>query len=326
MRLFYNDEHAMLLGIRTASQPVSPFVPTAGSVAGAVANPQVGDPTATDPSGRPFFPSLFITDITDDPDSRAGDWQFGGTPMPPTAVFGTWKGGTRSGADFALDKDPAKNDYDLDGTGTLQPDPVPAGLENQGYGSEVRWDVNALVAAGKIQTGRLYRMQVMVHDGDQNKDGGDVGQACALVSVTTVPPPPPSACPPPTGQECTSGIVGFLLRYTGPARGATTLTFTGSNGASVTYTLASLTPGTVLVGPPDDPFTLDATKHGGDKLGTKTNVLINGTLTEVFHTSCSCKTNNFIPGLPACLDSSSPDNPSGQKGEPSPLFTVVNFK
>ena len=43
-------------------------------------------------AGRPVFPALYITDITNDPaNPYAGDWQFGGTGIPPHAVFGTWK-------------------------------------------------------------------------------------------------------------------------------------------------------------------------------------------------------------------------------------------
>jgi hypothetical protein len=29
-----------------------------------------------------------------------------------------------------------------------------------------------------LVAGHRYRAQFIVHDGDQNKDGGDVGQAC----------------------------------------------------------------------------------------------------------------------------------------------------
>jgi hypothetical protein len=36
--------------------------------------------------GRPMFPALFITDVTADPSSTSGDWQFGATPIPPTGV------------------------------------------------------------------------------------------------------------------------------------------------------------------------------------------------------------------------------------------------
>src|SRR5262249_35978703 len=72
--------------------------------------------------------------------------------------------------------DPAKNDWNLDGG-----DAVPPRLENQGYGAEVRWDVSLL----GLQPGRIYRLYFMVHDGDQNKDGGDVGQGCAIVTMNT---------------------------------------------------------------------------------------------------------------------------------------------
>jgi hypothetical protein len=88
--------------------------------------------------------------------------------------------------------------------------------------------------------------------------------------------------------------------------------------------------GTILSLPAESdvnrPWTIDATKHTQTKLGTQTRVYFNGALTEVFHTSCSCMTNNFVPGQPACLDASSPDNPTGVKGYPSPLFLVLDFK
>ena len=171
------------------------FTPDPGKVSDFVLNPLIGDPSATDPSGRPIFPALFITDITADPDvictaadpmpSRCHDWQFGGTPRRPNAVFGTWKAATRSGTSIQTGNDPAKNNYDLDGAGNCTvpsntcPDPVPAGLVNQGDGAEVRWNVSAL----GLTAGHIYRVQFMVHDGDQNKAGGDVGQGCATVFI-----------------------------------------------------------------------------------------------------------------------------------------------
>ena len=135
--------------------------------------------------------------------------------------------------------------------------------------------------------------------------------------------------------ECTSGIVAFLVQYTGPdIAGPVTLKFVGSQSTSTlvaTYMFAGgLTAGTVLSLPlesdPTRPWTIDATKHNQTKLGTKTEVYFNNVLTEVLHTSCSCNQNNFTPGQPACLDASSPDNPTGTKGEPSPLFLVLDFK
>ena len=77
--------------------------------------------------------------------------------------------------------------------------PVPGGYDSltslEGYGSEVRWNVNSptlqcLTPAqggnpatyGPMVPGHLYRIQFLIHDGDQNKAGGDSGQACALIA------------------------------------------------------------------------------------------------------------------------------------------------
>ncbi len=40
-----------------------------------------------------------------------------------------------------------------------------------------------LIANHGLQPGHTYRLQFMVHDGDQNKTGGDVGQACVNVDI-----------------------------------------------------------------------------------------------------------------------------------------------
>jgi uncharacterized repeat protein (TIGR01451 family) len=191
IRVFYSDEHALSLGVRqvnvkTASGTTTTNYPIAAlpQSPGSVLNPTVGstiqggDQAGVDVSGRPMFPALFITDTTADPNSTAGDWQYGGAAIPPTAVFGTWKGAVKT-VDYthtpALvtvtpDADPAKNNWSL-GAGA---DPVPGGLANQGYGAEIRWDLSQL----NLVPGHSYRFYFMVHDGDQNKTGGDVGQAC----------------------------------------------------------------------------------------------------------------------------------------------------
>src|SRR5258707_3721251 len=96
------------------------------------------------------------------------------------------------------DTDPAKNDWNLGAS-----DPVPAGLVDQGYGAEVRWDVAKL----GLLPGHTYRLYFMVHDGDQNKAGGDSGQGCAYVAIpsttgaatpTATPSPSPTPTPTPT--------------------------------------------------------------------------------------------------------------------------------
>jgi len=206
IKAWYNDGKALLLGIRrvvvktrsgttTTDYDVSPLP----HVPAGVTHPKVGttaldgDQAGTDVSScsgspdlcdRPIFPALFITDITNDPTSTAGDWQRGGTPIPPHAVFGTWKAAvrtvdkTKSPAVITItpDADPANNDWNLDGG-----DPAPAGLENDGHGAEVRWSIDELIASDAMVPGHTYRLQFMVHDGDQNKPGGDVGQGCVNV-------------------------------------------------------------------------------------------------------------------------------------------------
>src|SRR5262249_25238892 len=68
---------------------------------------------------------------------------------------------------------PAKNSWNL-GPGA---DAAPAGLANEGYGAEIRWNLADLQARGVLIPGHTYRFYVIVHDGDQNKVGGDCGQA-----------------------------------------------------------------------------------------------------------------------------------------------------
>jgi hypothetical protein len=190
VRLFYNDEHALTLGVRRVTvkdasgtantdYPVSALATNPGSVTNAQlgTNELVGDQSGLDQSLRPMWPVLFLTDVTADPNSHTGDWQMGGVPQAPTAVFGTWKAAVRTvdktvspnTVTIAPDTDPAKNNWSL-GAGS---DPVPAGLTNQGYGAEVRWEV-------PLTPGHSYRLQVIVHDGDQNKGGGDSGEACVI--------------------------------------------------------------------------------------------------------------------------------------------------
>jgi hypothetical protein len=187
--VFYNDEHALTLGVRsvvvkdangttTTDYPVSALPSDPGSVT----NPETGTTllsglqSGLDPSLRPMWPVLYVTDVTADASSRVGDWQQGGRPITPSAIFGTWKAAVRtvdttvSPATTAItpDADPAKNNWNLGGG-----DPVPSGLSNEGYGAEARWNVT-------LTPGRSYRIQAIVHDGDQNKVGGDSGEACVL--------------------------------------------------------------------------------------------------------------------------------------------------
>jgi uncharacterized repeat protein (TIGR01451 family) len=191
--IWYTDEHALTLGVNqqtviaangTSTTTNSPVTPMSGNPSSA-ANPALGVPGAADPSGRPLTPELYITDITTNTTSRSGDWQYGGAAYAPSAVFGTWKSATETinnalggTVTVSVASDPTANGTNL-GAGADKP---PAGLPSAGYTSEVRWDLNALAAKGILLPGHNYRFYVMVHDGDQNKTGGDVGQASYQVN------------------------------------------------------------------------------------------------------------------------------------------------
>jgi hypothetical protein len=240
--LFYNDEHAMTLGVRqvvskgaTGTTMMDFPISAMPSDPGTVSSPMLGttmitgDNSGLDPSLRPMWPALFITDTTANANSRAGDWQSGGVPVGPTAVFGSWKAAVRTvdntvtppTATITPDADPAKNNWDL-GPGA---DQVPAAIMgmgtnfgargmtmggvvgNLGFGAEARFVVS-------LKSGHSYRLQVMVHDGDQNKAGGDSGEACILYCAGTSSgaggsggyTPPPTMCPAGT-MACTPGGV-----------------------------------------------------------------------------------------------------------------------
>jgi hypothetical protein len=202
--VWYNDEHAMILGVRrvivkdaagattTTDYPVSPLTANPG----VFGNPQVGATAllgdqagvdintcsgAPDNCSRPMYPAIFITDTTASATSTSGDWQFGGTAIPPHTVYGTWKAAVRTldksvnppKASVTVDADPAMNNWNL-GVGI----PAPSSA-NLGWGSLSSWDVGRL----GLLPGHSYRLQFMVHDGDQNKAGGDVGENCVNIQM-----------------------------------------------------------------------------------------------------------------------------------------------
>ncbi len=235
VQMFYNDEHAMTLGVRSVAVKTSSGTTTTDYPVTALAtdpgsstNPQtgtnmlIGDQSGLDPSLRPMWPSLFITDISTDPSNRSGDWQMGGVPSAPNAIFGSWKAAVRtvdktknpSVVTITPDADPMKNNWMLAGGDT-----PPAGLANEGYGAEARWNV-------QLAPGHSYRLQVLVHDGDQNKGGGDTGEACVLFCAGA------DSC---TGSECNSTSTGSGGSGGGGPQcpsGTTACTSGGPDGAS----------------------------------------------------------------------------------------------
>src|SRR4029079_11902279 len=88
VRLFYNDEHALTLGVRSVTvkdtsgttstdYPVSTLTTNPGSVTSAQfgTNQLAGDQSVLDTSLRPMWPVLFLTDVTTNPSDTSGDWQ-----------------------------------------------------------------------------------------------------------------------------------------------------------------------------------------------------------------------------------------------------------
>jgi hypothetical protein len=208
IQLFYNDEHAMTLGVRevvvngaSTPYPVSPLASSPSSLSSPETGTNVltGDQAGVDPSGRPMWPALFVTDITNDANALSGDWQWGGAAVNPTYVAGTWKGAVRTvaadGATITPDADPAKNGTNY---GNGHSPPSGAITKSEGYGAEVRWDL-------RLEAGHNYRFQVMVHDGDQNKVGGDTGEACVTFCAGNGCPTGVQTC---TGNsDCSNGEV-----------------------------------------------------------------------------------------------------------------------
>ena len=202
IKVWYSDEHALSLGVRqvvvksrTGTTTTNFPITATPKSADIVLNPQIGatdqygDYSGNDVSvdgGRPLWPCLYITDITHDRSSRSGDWQQGGTAYPPNKIAGTWKSvvrtvdNTRTPALVTItpDTDPAKNNWNLAGG-----DLPPVMGKTEGYTAEVAWDVNQLMASGVLKQGHIYRLQFMVHDGDQNKVGGDVGESCTTIYI-----------------------------------------------------------------------------------------------------------------------------------------------
>ena len=201
--VFSNDENGVLLGVGNA---------THYSGASHVPSPSLGDTSATDPFGRPLYPALFVTNVTSNTNSTAGDWQQGGAPTRFLSdVFGTWATGQMASGTYHRDTLPAKNGWTL-GAGSDTPSAGFAALGNEGYGTEFSWNVSAL----GLQPGNTYRFQVMTHDGDQNNSGGDVGEACARLTIPGNPATPAVSI----DKTNNAGGTGFAKATTAPSPGA----------------------------------------------------------------------------------------------------------
>jgi hypothetical protein len=173
IKAFYADEWPITLG----SGAVSALTKSPDHIT----TVDVGNETEKDSNGFPYFPAIFITDITNNPDDRSGDAQNGGIPHKPDEIFGVWKAlgssgssrfgrGRGNGLDLGDEADtfPSKSNL-WENTGQLADGP-PEGK----YSAEVLWKVDNL----GLLNGHNYRVQIVLHDGDF---AGDIGQACTTI-------------------------------------------------------------------------------------------------------------------------------------------------
>jgi hypothetical protein len=166
VKAFYQDEFPLTLG----SGDITPNTSSQDHVV----NPKIGDETARDANGFPFYPALFFSDITNDPTNRSGDAQNGGTPHKPDEVFGAWKplgtGGystTPNNFDLGPDADPYPAEPNVKFKG--QPSIV-----HGSFGAEIVWNVENL----GLEEGHTYRAQFILHDGDRE---GDISEGCTTI-------------------------------------------------------------------------------------------------------------------------------------------------
>lgn len=191
IRLWAGDENSIVMGTATVNGTPYPISESDISPS-TVSHPQTGapyDPDGKDNAGRPMFPSLFLTDITDNPASRVGDWQQGGIPIPPHLISGVWIFADKNGSTVkSRARPPIQNIVKMVwqlAPGGMAPAPGkhygdPGDTERSYYGTEIRWNVADLLAAGKVSVGRTYRAQFMAHDGDGISD---VAQGCVTIQL-----------------------------------------------------------------------------------------------------------------------------------------------
>jgi hypothetical protein len=145
------------------------------------------------------------------------------------------------------------------------------------------------------------------------------GQICGQASASITEPPPPP-------KVCDGGVTDVLLRWTGDPMTNVTVEFSADKGKIVeTYSSIDLNPGDILCpSPPCDPgeYTLSSAASGEDKFGSKMQVSIDGKVTDVLHTSCSCE---FTSGVPGPADKNDPNDSTKSKCDPSPNWFVEDF-
>lgn len=181
VRVWYNDEFPLTLGAGTISEMKT-------QPSDVIKSPNIGDQTQKDSSNLPYFPSLFLTDITNNAQDQSGDAESGGTPSVPDTIYGAWKPlgppdrtllGSCNGTDLAGG----------DSIPTYSNGPQLSGAFSNAFGrgmindcnAEILWKIpNLKINNQPLQSGHTYRGEVVIHDGDRE---GDVGEACVTIKI-----------------------------------------------------------------------------------------------------------------------------------------------
>jgi len=242
VRVFASDETGLLLGANhvaaqldadggddpavTPSSPVA-TVPAGTHTSADVSSPSLGDRDLTDLAangGRPFYPSMYLTDLGTGSSFTAnspqpGDWQAnGGGPSQadntnqllnpgangPNRATGQWAIAkvTTTAAGSYKESSSTSPTMTLPTTKNTWADIVsiaggtaPTSTTGENYKDQFQWNSarSDLVSftggsekPGALLGGHTYKVQVVLHDGDH---GSDQSEACVLL---TIPAPPPA--------------------------------------------------------------------------------------------------------------------------------------
>jgi len=177
LKVYYADETFFTLGIGTSSNMQRDAH---------ISHPNVGDLSVRDDNNIPFAPSLFLTDITSNPNDKSGDVQNGGTPISPSDVYGEWGSRPAGRRISANPRVSGTTYYGTPGNGcklipfhSLRPvggDDWPNPIGGACGETEIVWKVSDL----SVQSGHTYRAQFTLHDGDYE---GDLGEGCAVIKI-----------------------------------------------------------------------------------------------------------------------------------------------
>jgi len=228
----------------------------------------LGDPTATDSTGRLVYPVLFATRVnglaTTDANYKSGDQEVKGNGhnVSVEELYGAWTSlisstknagvpnanvanGTVAGKASAIwglaHFSDAANEY-VSGPVDHPGETVPAVYKDK-IGTEMLWNVSTLESNAKVwdpstsayvkaQPGDTIRVEVQIHDGDQNHAGGDFARFCTTVTI-------------PTSNVSThpeGGSLGHIKEPIGTQiKDVATITATNFHGTSVTDPAGAVT-------------------------------------------------------------------------------------